>query len=344
MKKSILFICDWPDQVDNVKVLQTLLDKDFSENFEWKIWSCKKGEDTRLLYRWYCYAKGAIYAIKNRKNYHAIFIWQQMVGYILFEILSIFHLRFPEIIFFTFIYNSDTIFRNFKKHLVNNALRFSKAVIWPSLEMSKEVGRDFPQYGNKNHFTLMPVFDVIDITIPVDKELDEPYFRNGIFTAGKSERDFNVVVRAFRNTNIPVTIVCTDGYVFTESDITSNIRILRFSQVSPSQYYALAAQSFCILISVINEKSPCGLLLITFAMTNSIPIIATDSYAVKDFISNNANGILFKIGQNDEIRKSYEKLKVDEAFRNSLINNANKTVEEMSPGYFIERLLQIIQN
>ena len=344
MKKSILFICDWPDQVDNVKVLQKLLDKDFSENFEWKVWSCKKGVDTRLLYRWYCYTKGAVYAIKNRKKYHAIFIWQQMAGYILFEIISIFHLRFPKIIFFTFIYNSDTIFKNFKRHLVKNALKFSKAVIWPSFEMSNEVSKDFPEYRNKNHFTLMPVFDIIDLTIPVAKELDDPYFRNGVFTAGKSERDFNVVVRAFRNTDIPVTIVCTDGYVFTENSITSNIRILRFSQVSPDQYYALAAQAFCILISVINEKSPCGLLLITFAMENSIPIIVTDSYAVKDFISNNVNGILFKVGQDDEIRKSFEKLKSDEKFRNSLINNGKMTVKEMSPHNFIGKLVQIIQN
>jgi len=112
------------------------------------------------------------------------------------------------------------------------------------IEMSDEVKIDFPEFAFKNHSVLVPSMDVIDTSIPVDKELDDPYFRDGVFTAGKSERDFNVVIRAFRNTDIPITIVCTDDYPITETDITSNIRILRFSQVSHEQYYALAGQAF----------------------------------------------------------------------------------------------------
>jgi glycosyltransferase involved in cell wall biosynthesis len=344
MKKKVLFIADWPDNVENTKVLQSLLDYDYSENYEWKVWSCKKGEDNRLLYRWFCYTKGALYAIKNRKKYHAIFIWQQMIGYILFEIIRIIHMKIPDIVFCTFIYNSNNIFRHFKKHMVNNALRHSKAIIWDTLEMSNDVKKDFPKFELKNHFTLMPLFDVIDTNFPVDKVLDVPYFRNGVFTAGKSERDFNIVIRAFRNTDIPVTIVCSDDYAITETNITSNIRILRFSQVSHEQYYALAGQAFCILISVINEKSPCGQLIVAFAMANSKPIIATDCYGVRDFVVNNVNGILFKVGQSDEIRKGYEKLKNDEAFTNDLISNAKITVKEMSPGNYIEKVIKIIEN
>ncbi len=344
MKKKVLFIVDWPNQIENVQVLQLLLDNDYSENYEWKVWSCKKGKDNGLLYRWYCYTRGALYVIKNRKKYHAIFLWQQMVGYILFEIKKIIHLEIPNIIFFTFIYNSNTIFRKYKKHLVNNALRQSKAVLWPTLEMSNEVKKDFPKFELKNHSPIVPFFDIIDTSFPVDKELDDPYFRNGVFTAGKSERDFNIVIRAFRNTDIPVTIVCTDDYAITETNITPNIRILRFSQVSHDQYYALAGQAFCILVSVINETSPCGMLIIAFAMTNSKPIIATDGYGVKGYMVNNVNGILFKVGQSDEIRKGYEKLKNDEAFRNDLINNAKITVKEMGPANYIEKIIKIIEN
>jgi glycosyltransferase involved in cell wall biosynthesis len=186
--------------------------------------------------------------------------------------------------------------------------------------------------------------DVIDLNIPVDKELDDPYFRNGVYTAGKSERDFNIVIRAFRNTDVPVTIVCPDEYPITETDITQNIRILRFSQVNHEQYYALASQAFCILISVENEKSPCGQLLVNYAMENSLPIIATDCYGVKDYVVNDENGILFKIGQMDEIRKGYEKLKNDATFTKNIINNAKKTAEIMSRGIFIEKIISIIEN
>lgn len=344
MKKRILFISDWPDNFKNIKVLQALLDKDYSDNYEWTVWSCKKKEDSKLLYRWYCYAKGALYAIKRRKGYDAIFIWQQMIAFILFEILRILPLKIPKVVFSTYINDSNIIFRNFRKHLLQNALKRSEAVVWPSLEMLNEVRKEYPEFEHKNHFTLMPIFDIIDLSLPVNKELDDPYFRNGVYTAGMSERDFDIVIRAFRNTQIPVTIVCPDGYPITETNITRNIRILRFSQVPHAQYYALAGQAFCILISVTSEKSPCGLILIAYAMANSIPVIVTNSYGVKEFIVDGVNGILFKLGKEDEILKGYQRLKDDDAFRIEVIRNAKNTAMEMSPGHFIEKITKILEN
>jgi hypothetical protein len=344
MRNKILFLCDWPDNVKNVEVLQELLDRDYSDNYEWEVWSCKKKCDHRLLYRWYCYIKGALYVIKNRKKYHTIIIWQQMVGFILFELLRITRLKTSDIVFCSIITESNVIFRYFKKHFIKSSLMLSRVVIWPTLEMANEVKKDFPELGTKNYYIKNPLFDVIDSSIPLHKELDVPYFRNGVYTAGKSERDFNIVIRAFRNTDIPVTIVCSDDYVFTETNITSNIRILTFSQVSHEQYYALANQAFCILISVINEKSPCGQIIMNYAMANSIPIIATDCHAVNDIVIHNVNGILFSLGQSDEIRKGYEKLKNDQAFTNTLISNAKIKNKEMSPGIFIEKIINIIGN
>jgi glycosyltransferase involved in cell wall biosynthesis len=344
MQNKTLFLCDWPDQVENTKVLQELLDRDYSENTEWKVWSCKRGNDHRLLYRWFCYTKGALYVIRNRKKYHTIIIWQQMVGFILFELLRITHLKSSNIVFCSIITESNVVFRYFKKHFIKNSLRFSKAVIWPTLAMLNEAKNDFPEFGIKNHYIKNPLFDVIDTNFPLDGKLDDPSFRNGVYTAGKSERDFNIVIRAFKNTEIPVTIVCCDDYIFTESNITSNIRILTFSQVSHEQYYALASQAFCILISVINEKSPCGQIITNFAMANSIPIIATECNAVRDIIDHNINGILFKVGQSDEIRQGYEKLKNDAEFTKSLIRNAKIKHNEISPGIFIKKVQNIIEN
>ncbi len=344
MKKKILFIVDWPSHVENITELQALLDNDYSEDYEWKVWSCKNRSDQSLIYRWNCYTKGALYALRNRKKYHAIFIWQQMVGYILFGIMRLIKMKIPNVVLFTFIYNSNTIFKYQKKQMVNNALYKSKGILWPSSDMANEVKKDFPKFESKNHFSLVPIMDVVDIYASVAKELDDPYFRNGVYTAGKSERDFDVVIRAFRNTDVPVTIVCPDDTEIKETNITSNIRILRFSQVSHEQYYALEGQAFCVIIALINEKSPCGAITISLAMSNSIPIIVTESYGVKDYILNNVNGIIIKVGDSDAMRHGYEKLKRDEAFRNNLINNAKNTVKGMSTENFIEKIIQIIEN
>ena len=113
-------------------------------------------------YRWRCYIKGAIYAIRNRKKYDAIFIWQQMVAYILFELKKILPFKIPPVVFFTFIYNSDTVFRKYKKHMVGNALRYAKGVIWDSEAIRDEVKKDFPKYSEKNHYTVTPIFEVVE--------------------------------------------------------------------------------------------------------------------------------------------------------------------------------------
>jgi glycosyltransferase involved in cell wall biosynthesis len=93
-----------------------------------------------------------------------------------------------------------------------------------------------------------------------------------------------------------------------------------------------------------NEKSPCGQLLVNFAMENSKPVIATDCYGVKDYVVNGKNGILFKLGQADEIRKGYEKLINDEGYTQKIIENAKNTSKIMSRGSFIEKIISIIED
>lgn len=189
----------------------------------------------------------------------------------------------------------------------------------------------------------MPIFEVVD-DCPVDKSLDDPAFYNGIYTAGATERDFNIVIRAFKNTNVPVTIVCRNDYPITETNIPSNIRVLRFSQVSHDQYYALVKQAFCILNSVTNEKSSGGLLLLHYAMIQSKPVISTDCAGIKDLIIDNETGLLFPPGgREDEILKAYQRLKNDPVFTEKLIENGKKIAVRMSPEGFLPRLTSIIE-
>jgi glycosyltransferase involved in cell wall biosynthesis len=299
------------------------------------------------LYRWRCYFKGALYAIRNKKKYDAVFIWQQMIGFIVFEIKSFVpFIKIPEnIVFFTFIYSNDrSIFKIFKKRLVRHALHYSKEVIWSSLGMANEVKNDFPKYRFKNSVAITPIFDVIDPNGRINEFLDDPKFKNGVFSGGFSERDFNVVMKAFKNTDIPVTIVCSDSYSIDKNQLSSNIRILRSAMVNLDQFYALLNQAFCVVISLINKNSACGQTVIAYAMANSKPVIATDCFGVRDFIENNENGLLFRVGHSEEILKAYKKLKKDGTFADMLVKNARKTAGEMSLGHFIPRLTSTFDN
>jgi hypothetical protein len=344
MKKKILFISDWPDSFKNGVALQQLLDKKFSADYEWTIWTCKKETDSSVRYRWRCYFKGAMYAIRNRKKYDAIFIWQQMVAFILFELKRFMPIRMPPVVFFSFIYlDSETAFRRYKKPMVRRALKFSKGIIWDSEDALNAVKRDFPKYSLKNHYVPTPIFEVID-EVAVDKSLDDPAFKGGVYAAGATERDFNIVIRAFKDTDVPVTIVCKNDYTITEKDIPSNIRILRFSQVPHDQYYALANQAFCIVNSVVSEKSSGGILMLHYAMTKLKPVISTDCAGIKNLIVNGESGLLFNLGHEEEILRSYEKLKNDPLFTKSLIEKAKITANKIGSEGFMAEVLSIIEN
>jgi hypothetical protein len=266
-----------------------------------------------------------------------------MIAYILFEIRRFLPLNIPPVVFYTFIYNSDTIFRRYKKHMVGTAIKYAKGIIWDSEEILNAVNNDFPNYSLKNHYVPAPMFEVVD-EVPVIKSLDDPNFKDGVYAAGATERDFNIVIRAFRNTTVPVTIVCKNDYAITEKDIPSNIRVLRFSQVPHDQYYALANRAFCIINSVVNEKSSGGILLLHYAMSRSKPVISTNCAGIKDLIVNDENGLLFSLGHEEEILHAYEKLKNDPLFTKSLIEKAKMTANRMGPDGFIPKVLAIIEN
>jgi glycosyltransferase involved in cell wall biosynthesis len=342
-KKKILFLTDWPEQVNNTEALQALLDEYHSDEYEWHVWSCTRKQDSSLKYRWTCYFRGALYAIRNSKKYDGVFIWQQMIGFILFEMKRFFpFIKLPKnIIVYTFIYNGrKRQLKSIRKHIVAQALRYSKKLIWNSSQMANKVKNDFPKYRLKNSYATTPMFEIINTSNRLDESIDDPLLRNGVFSGGSSERDFNIVVRAFRNTSIPVTIVCPCDYVFTEP-ITPNIRILR--NVSHCQFYALINQAFCVVVSLKSEDSPNGQLVATYAMAHSKPVIASDCYGVRDLISDKKNGLLFTVGNSEELLAAYRKLKRNSVLRKKMVTDASKIAEENDPNRFIPKLISIFE-
>ena len=85
------------------------------------------------------------------------------------------------------------------------------------------------------------------------------------------------------------------------------------------------------------------MLIIAFGMANSIPVIATDSYGVRDYLINNENGLLFKYGQVKDMVTAYEKLRNEPGFREKIVKNAKDTVARMTPQKFIHELVDIME-
>jgi len=102
MKKNILFVTDWPKKKGNSKALKTLLDNNYSENYNWTIWSCMPKDNYKFFSRWMSYLNGAFYILRNKNKYDSIFIWQQMIGFLLFELTRVIPVKIKNVIIYSY--------------------------------------------------------------------------------------------------------------------------------------------------------------------------------------------------------------------------------------------------
>lgn len=317
------------------------------ENLKIKVWNCKRKKifSNSFIQRYYEYMIAAFYIIINHQKYDYVVIWQQMIGFL----LSLFPVNFlKKVIISTVLYSDNNTKKNFIKNFIfRNSVYRVKALIYYSEEMCNEGKIFFKKYSEKFYFTHIPI--LFEIETPMKKSNFERIIdsEKTIFCGGKSDRDFETVISAFKHTDIPVIIVCSDNeYISNVDEATKNIRIIKFSEInsSHSEFYHLAKKAFCILISLKNEDSPCGQLLFSFAMSNNKPIIASNSKGVRDYITNDYNGLLVSVGDSKAIQDAYYKLSLDFKLHNKLIENSKYIFNKMTFSNYISNIYKIILN
>lgn len=335
---KILIIGDWKDSEMN--------QLNYFQNEKLSIWNCKRKIifKSRFIQRYYEYLFAIIFYLKSHKKYDYIIFWQQILGYVV-------SFLFPssltkKTIISTILYSpKNTNKYGLKRLFLKISLKKSLALLYFSEGMASDSKENFHRYSNKIYSTLIPIIDKnnkIDEITKFDNLYD---LEKTIFCGGQSDRDFDTVIMAFRNTNTPVIICCPDDYVISKIDlITKNIKVLRFSEVSPSEYYGLIIKSFCVVISLKSEYSSCGQLLFSFCMKNSIPIIASNCFGTRDYITNNENGLLVPINDSKSINKAYKKLIENKEFRTELVNKSKEISNKMNFKNYLEKINQIIND
>lgn len=344
-KKKILFVVDWKDFPNEIKSV-------FKEgrflDYEWHVYNCIlfKKLNSNILERYLEYFLAVVYILINKNKYDNIVIWQQMIGFI----LSIFPRlkKHPKIIITTVLYSPSKVTKgSIRLFLLSRALKNSDALLYYSEDMANDVKKTFPIYANKVYSTYIPIFKKAFSSSQMPKLNYELDIKKTVFSGGRSDRDFDTVIMAFRNTDIPVVIVCPDNYEFKKLNrITNNIKILRYSEISSSEsaYYAIVSSSFCVVISLQNEFSSCGQLLFSYCMENKIPIIASDCYGTRDYVKNFENGLLVPIADPKAFLDAYNILYNDTTLKQKLVNNSKIIADKMTFNNYLNKVIEIIKD
>lgn len=281
-----------------------------------------------------------LHILKNKNRYNNIVIWQPMIGFILFLIPKYF--LTPKIIITTLLYSPARIKKgSIRAYFLKQAVKKADALLYFSYEMAEDVRKGFPKYSDKIFSTYLPIIATGDQSIPSLKTKQGMIKENSVFSGGQSDRDFETVIDAFNNTDVPVTIVCTQLHRFRNPKlITNNFTILR--GVSEEEYHSLVKLSSFVVIALENEYSSCGQLLFTFCMKNRIPIIATDCFGTRDYITHNINGVLVPVKDGKAIFNAYSKLVSDIVFRDKIVDQSYKIAEKMTFENYLKKIYSII--
>jgi len=331
---KVLFVVDWRND--------ELGADEQDENII--VWNCRDDKSNRnsFLYRYFWYVKGVLYVMINYNKYDYIVVWQQMIGYLLAFICS--KKITNKVIVSSVLYSPENTSGNYlKSFLLSNALKKCKALIYYSSRLAENCKKEHPKYSYKVFWTLMPQLkkkqkERLDDDFNIDID---PYT---VFVGGQSDRDFNVVLEAFTGSNIPVVMICPDYEVLNQDLVTDNIRILKFSEVSPEAYYWILNKCYCVIVPLKNLNSSCGQLLFSYGMKYQKPIIATDSYGVRDYIDHMETGILVEVGDFKGVYDGYQLLRMNEKLLKNIVLNARKKASEMSFSGYLKKVYSVIES
>jgi hypothetical protein len=241
------------------------------------------------------------------------------------------------------------------------ALRRADALVYFSRDMAQDTARHRPAWAHKVFWMPLPLFGepaghkpaphIAGVaaehasktgsgteasTLPVDgrhrppcppgppgpQADDTPQGRAlSVFCGGTSDRDFDVVIEAFRHRRVHVTLVCREDQTFRAPGPIEPHFTVRLG-VSEQEYHALAAAAGVVVVALKSAASGCGQLLFSFCMRHGVPVIATDCFGTRDEVRHGHTGWLVPAGDAQALGQAYDRLAADPALRDFLVRNA----------------------
>jgi hypothetical protein len=326
-----LLVVDWAGM--DAPALQALRQRHSPAMAEWSLRNCLPRPAGRMG-KALRYALAAIRLAWPGQTVERVVLWQQWIGY-LWCLLPHPAAR-PRVVICTVLYApSNSPPGSLRRWLLARALQRADALLYFSAALAEETRRAWPQWAHKVHSTRLPLLDAAE---PVRGSGDGPGKGPGptapnrplrVFAGGSSERDFDIVVKAFRATDVPVTLVCRgDQKLPPDGEMTPNITVHR--DVPEAMFHALACDSDIAVIALRSAASGCGQLLFTFCMRHRIALIVTEAHGTRDYVQHEHTGLSIPVGDAKALRAAHQRLSAEPALRMRLQNNAQALARELS--------------
>lgn len=160
-----------------------------------------------------------------------------------------------------------------------------------------------------------------------------------IFSGGFSNRDYDLLLRATRDIDVPLCIVAS---AHNQIDVAVHPRVMVHRDIAEQKFEALLARSRVVAMPLKNQGEACGQSVLLRVLRNGKPLIATRHEAIEAYLGRDYGGFVPQ-DDADAMHGALLRALQDADFRNTLckqIRQANERLERSaSPGEEIERFL-----
>jgi glycosyltransferase involved in cell wall biosynthesis len=144
-----------------------------------------------------------------------------------------------------------------------------------------------------------------------------------IFSAGKTGRDFDTLLRAVEGMNVKVVIV-SDQYHAQHLKVPNNVSLM--VDIPYEDYLRLLRECYFVVVPLCSLVKSTGQVVILEAMGLGKPVIATDTVGTIDYIQHGVNGLMVPVGDAAALRVAIDTPMADHQLYDRLATNGLDTV------------------
>lgn len=232
------------------------------------------------------YFKYFIYSFKifiERKKYDTILCWQQFYGIIIGFYLRLFHVKkINPLYVMTFIFKPKKgligrIYYEFVRFSISSEY-INKIICFSSTE---------PEYYSnlfkieKSKFIYVPLGEELNVNVGKNADLE----REGVVSIGFSNRDYGFLIKTFEELPYDLKIYADHDEVYADN-------IVMTGEVLGKRVGDVLNKTKLLVIPLQDRNISAGQLTVLHAMQLGVPVVATDSDGIRDFIEDGKNGYL----------------------------------------------------
>ena len=152
-----------------------------------------------------------------------------------------------------------------------------------------------------------------------------PEHKGYFFSAGRSGRDFQTLIRAVEGTNIPLVIV-SDQYHAKGLKVPDYVNIL--INIPYQEYVVWLKNCRFVVVPLKKWKRSAGQVVLLEGMGYGKPVIATEGTGTIDYVQHGYNGITVPPGDPDALRDAIEEIASDAELSRRIARNGLETVKK----------------